>query len=178
MDPPFRVLDLSRLRTSAGLVVFEACISGLGEETVGNDVFGFSHIVLSSGAIVFLGALWYVSDEASALLMIYFFRALRNARKVTSTSNPSTPRPSIAHCWRTAQKELYNTSTSKAIKMFKRLVRQCRLVERAGLVAPAQAMKCHGAARNAIETMEMEGGRWIKDTLLIGGLLWLRGLEN
>jgi hypothetical protein len=86
---------------------------------VGNDVLGFSHIVLSSGAIAFLGALWYVSDEASSLLMVYFFCALKEAKKsVFSGSKPI----SIAHCWRLAQFELYNTSTSKAIKIFKRMV--------------------------------------------------------
>jgi CHAT domain-containing protein len=154
MNPSFRVLDLSRLRTSAGLIVFEACISGLGEETVGNDVLGFSHIVLSSGAIVFLGALWYVSDEASSLLMLYFFRALQNAKNsVSSGSRPI----SVAHCWRLAQIELYSTSTSKAIRLFKRMVRQCRLAEKAGLVASAQAKNCYNAARNTIETMEMDG---------------------
>lgn len=80
LQPPFRVLDLSRLHSQIALAVFEACVSGLGEETVGNDMLGFSHTVLSSGALAFLGALWSVSDEASALLMVYFFRALKKSK--------------------------------------------------------------------------------------------------
>ena len=174
LHPPFRVLDLSRLRSNAALVIFEACVSGLGEETVGNDMLGFSHIVLSSGASAFLGALWSVSDEASALLMVYFFRALKQARKVSPSTKPK-PRPyakedsqgtasvsvsapvSLARCWRTAQIQLYNTDTASAVATFRRMVKQCRLAEKAGLVAPAQSKKFCATAMSTIETIEMEG---------------------
>ncbi|KAH6708753.1 hypothetical protein BKA61DRAFT_579760 [Leptodontidium sp. MPI-SDFR-AT-0119] len=52
------ILDLARLHSNATLVIFEAHVSGLGEESIGNDLLGFSHAVLASGAIAFLGRLW------------------------------------------------------------------------------------------------------------------------
>ncbi|KAK0262335.1 hypothetical protein LTR35_017724, partial [Friedmanniomyces endolithicus] len=58
LQPPFRVLDLARMHSNASLIIFEACVSGLGEESIGNDLLGFSHAVLASGATAFLGGLW------------------------------------------------------------------------------------------------------------------------
>jgi CHAT domain-containing protein len=39
----FCVLDLARIRTRADLIVFNACFSGQGSTTGGNDVLGFSY---------------------------------------------------------------------------------------------------------------------------------------
>lgn len=72
LHPVFRVLYLVRLRSHAALVVFEVCVSGLGE-SIGNDLLGFSHPVLASGATAFLEELWKVGDEASGLLMVFLF---------------------------------------------------------------------------------------------------------
>ena len=46
LQEKFRVLDLAKLRSKAALVVFGACVSGLGHETIGSDIIGFSHAVL------------------------------------------------------------------------------------------------------------------------------------
>jgi CHAT domain-containing protein len=72
-------------------------VSGLGEESIGNDLLGFSHAVLASGAAAFLGGLWSVSDEASALLMLFLAEEIK-------TNNGSK---SLARCWRNAQIRLY-----------------------------------------------------------------------
>lgn len=110
---PLQVLDLVRLRSRAALVVFEACVSGVGEASLGNDVLGFTHSVLSSGAGAFLGALWSISDMMSAMLMSFLFRELAEA--ATAAAAPATSSDakapagtsSLAACLRRAQIRLY-----------------------------------------------------------------------
>ncbi|EXJ76151.1 uncharacterized protein A1O5_00659 [Cladophialophora psammophila CBS 110553] len=168
LNPPFRVLDLSRMRSSAALVIFEACVSSLGEETVGNDMLGFSHIVLSSGASAFLGALWSVSDEASALLMVYFFRALKDARE--SKAKEGIKPVSIVRCWRTAQLQLYEAHASSAISTFQEMADQCQDAEKAqkqpdgtkrpALISRSQSKRFRNALRSMVETIETEGANY------------------
>ncbi|OAP61370.1 hypothetical protein AYL99_03573 [Fonsecaea erecta] len=165
LNPPFRVLDLSRMRSSAALVIFEACVSGLGEETVGNDMLGFSHIVLSSGASAFLGALWSVSDEASALLMVYFFHVLKEATERKAKEGVESV--SIARCWRRAQLQLYKTTASSAISTFQEMAEQCQEARKAqkhpdgtqkpALIFPSQSRRFQNAVQSMIETIEMQG---------------------
>ena len=50
------------------LVVFAACLSGMGQGTLGSDILGFAHAVLGTGCAAYLGALWNVDDRASAEL--------------------------------------------------------------------------------------------------------------
>lgn len=104
LQEKFQVHDLAKLRSKAALVVFGSCVSGLGEHTIGNDMLGFSHAVLASGASSFLGGLWGVDDLASMLLLIFFHRNI-----VKRENN-------LAECFRQAQVELYqmNQSTTKA----------------------------------------------------------------
>jgi CHAT domain-containing protein len=125
LEKPLRVLELVRLRSRAALVVFEACVSGVGEGSLGNDVLGFAHSVLSSGAGAFLGALWEVSDKASAMLMSFLFReitaavaaAAATAPATTSRAQAPTGAASLAACLRKAQIRLYQTDarTAKAV---------------------------------------------------------------
>lgn len=42
----FRVADMSTIRSRVNLLVFAACLSGLGRATIGSDVLGFSHVTL------------------------------------------------------------------------------------------------------------------------------------
>lgn len=72
----FRVVDMSAIRSSVHLLVFAACLSGLGKATIGSEVLGFSHIVLSSGCQAFIGSLWEVRDFGSMLIMTLFYRHL------------------------------------------------------------------------------------------------------
>lgn len=106
-----KVRDLARMRSDASLVVFEACVSGAGEESIGNDLLGFSHSVLASGATAFVGGLWEVSDKASALLMRFFFKELKRNKEGKS----------LARCWRNAQASLYHLNTAGAVAVLKDL---------------------------------------------------------
>ena len=85
-----RVLDILQHRGGsqllASLIVFAACLSGLGEIASGNDVLGFSHAVLETGCSAFLGSLWEVSDIATILLMTQFYRLLRHNDKGESVA--------------------------------------------------------------------------------------------
>jgi CHAT domain-containing protein len=74
----FRVLDMSAIRSKVSLLVFAACLSGLGKATIGSEVLGFSHVVLSTGCQANIGTLWKVSDFASMLIMTLFYRLLRD----------------------------------------------------------------------------------------------------
>lgn len=73
----FRVLDMSTIRSRASLLVFAACLSGLGKATPSTDVLGFSHVVLSSGCQAYIGTLWEVSDLASMIIMTLFYQHLK-----------------------------------------------------------------------------------------------------
>ena len=93
----FRVMEVSQLTSRASLVIFGACLSGLGRVTNGNDVLGFSHAILQSGASNYLGALWSVSDYVTMLLIVSFFRKLALREKGVS----------LAKCWQCAQQTVY-----------------------------------------------------------------------
>ncbi|KAH8749821.1 CHAT domain-containing protein [Hyaloscypha finlandica] len=103
----FKVMELAKLKTNASLVVFCACLSGLGRVTNGNDVLGFSHAVLQSGAQVYMGALWEVSELETLILMILFYRKL------------AVQGVSIAKAWQHAQVSLYNMTKEMALQMLK-----------------------------------------------------------
>ncbi|KAH3317637.1 hypothetical protein KXW13_007191 [Aspergillus fumigatus] len=83
------------------------CMSGLGRVTVGNDVLGFSHAVLQSGAGAYMGALWNVDVSITMMLIVVF------SRKVAQR----TQRTTLAKCWQEAQKTLYNLTTDAAVSM-------------------------------------------------------------
>jgi len=104
--PPFRVLDLAALKRCARLVVFGCCWSGAGTANPGNDIVGFTHATLASGAQAFVGGLWKTSDVASMLLMVLFYREI--ARSLHG-------RPvRLAEAWRNAQVALYRSDVASA----------------------------------------------------------------
>ncbi|KAM6524465.1 hypothetical protein FALCPG4_010077 [Fusarium falciforme] len=98
--PPFRVLDLAALTDCARLVVFGCCWSGAGSANPGNDIIGFTHATLASGAQAYIGGLWKTDDIASMLLMVLFYREL--ARSLRGQ------RVRLAEAWRKAQVAMYN----------------------------------------------------------------------
>ncbi|KAI3573923.1 CHAT domain-containing protein [Fusarium oxysporum f. sp. albedinis] len=98
--PPFRVLDLAALTDCARLVVFGCCWSGAGSANPGNDIIGFTHATLASGAQAYIGGLWKTDDVASMLLMVLFYREL--ARSLRGQ------RVRLAEAWRKAQVAMYN----------------------------------------------------------------------
>lgn len=103
----FRVLDMAALPKCAPLVVFTACWAGLGSATVGNDILGFSHAVLASGARIYVAGLWELDEQVSMLLMVTFFRELA----VNASTTP------VAEIWRRVQGTMYNLDSAGAKAM-------------------------------------------------------------
>ncbi|KAH1654597.1 hypothetical protein KXX16_001388 [Aspergillus fumigatus] len=111
MGEDFRVLDMSTIKTNANLLVFAACLSGLGRATTGSEVLGFSHVILSSGCQAYIGTLRKVSDFASMLLMTLFYRTLKKA--------PWMP---LAYVLRQAQIELSQFDREHAARYLDQLI--------------------------------------------------------
>lgn len=76
-DGLLRVRDVFDLELTADLVVLSACRSGLGKEVPGEGVLGLSRAFLYAGAAGVVVSLWQVDDEATAELMIRFYRHLQ-----------------------------------------------------------------------------------------------------
>ncbi|KAF9761174.1 hypothetical protein IL306_003933 [Fusarium sp. DS 682] len=112
LQEEFKVMDLIRLQSKASVIVFAACVSGLGRTTPGNDMTGFSYAVLQSGASAYIGALWQVDDLASLVLIHVFHKQLRSTGDTVS----------VAECWRRAQEKLYRANTT----IFGDLLREAR----------------------------------------------------
>jgi CHAT domain-containing protein len=69
-----------RDKLDADLVVLSACVTGLGTYSHGDGMLGFAHAFLSRGARSVVLSRWYVSDEATALLMQRFYQNLLGKR--------------------------------------------------------------------------------------------------
>jgi CHAT domain-containing protein len=115
LKEPFLVRNLVRLHSEASLIIFEACVSGLGEESIGNDLLGFSHAVIGSGVNSFLGGLWYLRDHATALLMLFLFEEFETDKGSKT----------LARCWRNAQKKLYKLDVAGALEIFEDMSERC-----------------------------------------------------
>lgn len=102
-----RVMHLAHMRTAAAVIVFSACLSAKGEITQGNDMVGFSHALLQSGAQSYIGALWKVSDFTTMLMMTLLYRELDAGQYTTS----------IAECLRRAQIQFYKMTTERAMSI-------------------------------------------------------------
>jgi len=97
---PLKVSQFVQLKLNASLVIFRACMSGLGRFTESDDMTGFAHAVLKSGARSFIGSLWKTADRSNFLLMILFYNVLLENNEC-----------SFSKALATAQRELYNTTT-------------------------------------------------------------------
>jgi CHAT domain-containing protein len=107
----FRVVDMSATRSSVNLLVFAACLSGFGKATIGSEVLGFSHVVLSTGCQAYMGSLWKVSDFGSMFLMTLFYRRLK-----------SHPEQAVGELFRQAQLELLNMDVDRASVLLDEMV--------------------------------------------------------
>ena len=67
------ILDDTRLRLNADLVVLSACQTGLGDLKSAEGIIGLPRAFLAKGARSVLVSLWSVSDEATRLLMERFY---------------------------------------------------------------------------------------------------------
>ena len=72
-----RVVDLTGVISNAKAVIFSACLSGTGRSYSSDDIAGFSHAVLATGANVFAGCLWQVNDLTTLLHMVIFYSGFR-----------------------------------------------------------------------------------------------------
>ena len=142
----FRVVDLTSVSCRASMVFFGACLSGLGKATIGNDVTGFSHSMLSSGALVYLGALWRVDDISTMLLVVIFYRDI-------AKSAGDIP---VAEYWRRAQVSLYNKSLEEVKELIDDVLRGLDAAQAAGLEPEKFVKKGRAHLRNARDHLEMD----------------------
>lgn len=111
-----RALDLFEAQSSADLVIFSACSTGLGS-IVGNEVLGFSHVLVEAGCCSYLGALWEVNDVATMLMMVLFFRKIRQGMDDDNNS-----RISLSELWRLAMEEFYSLNPNRAREIIQDLM--------------------------------------------------------
>jgi tetratricopeptide (TPR) repeat protein len=78
-DGRFTVYDLLDTGLGADLVVLSGCETGRGRVEAGDELLGFAHGVLASGACALLASLWPVDDAATAAFMDRFYGALASA---------------------------------------------------------------------------------------------------
>ena len=140
----FRVVDLTSVPCHASMVFFGACLSGLGKATIGNDVTGFSHSILSSGALVYLGALWRVDDTSTMLLVVLFYRAIAKCAGDVS----------VAEHWRRAQISLYHKSVAEVKELMDDILQNLNTTQ----TKPKKFIVKNGGAHlhNARDHLEMD----------------------
>ncbi|KAL9077211.1 MAG: hypothetical protein Q9161_000477 [Pseudevernia consocians] len=142
----FRVVDLTSVACGASMVFFGACLSGLGKATIGNDVTGFSHSMLSSGALVYLGAVWRVDDVSTMLLVVLFYRGLAK----------SAGDVSVAEYWRRAQVSLYHKSLEEVKALTDDILRGLDAAHAAGFEPEKFVKKGKAHLRNARDHLDMD----------------------
>jgi CHAT domain-containing protein len=95
--------EIYSLRLEAELVVLSACDRGGGRIARGEGIIGLTRGFLFAGAQSLLVSLWPVSDEATAALVVDFYRglldgqskarALRESKLRAMARNPEYARP-------------------------------------------------------------------------------------
>lgn len=98
-----RVIDLLAVQSTVKVVVFSACLSGLGKATDRGDIVGFSHAVLAAGANAYIGALWHSNDLSTLVHMLFFYKELVHHEG----------RASIATAWHRATLALFSLKQEK-----------------------------------------------------------------
>ncbi|RAO74188.1 uncharacterized protein BHQ10_010200 [Talaromyces amestolkiae] len=137
-----RALDLFEAQSNADLVVFSACSTGMGT-VVGNEVLGFSHVLLEAGCSSYLGALWEVNDIATMLMMVLFFRQIRQCLDDRNSN------VSAAELWRLALEDFYNMNPKRArgiiqdlIHIWKNTAPAARQLVQGGMVYLKKLSQC------------------------------------
>jgi CHAT domain-containing protein len=97
-DGRLTVRELYAMRLDAQLVTLSACETGLGKVLSGDEVIGLTRGFFYAGARTIVASLWSVQDQATAELMISFYRnlahtdqreALRLAQIQTRETHPA-----------------------------------------------------------------------------------------
>ena len=73
--------EVETLRLPASTVVLSACDTGLAELATGDEMVGLVRAFLVAGAERVVASLWSVDDEATALFMGHFYRALQAGQR-------------------------------------------------------------------------------------------------
>jgi CHAT domain-containing protein/tetratricopeptide (TPR) repeat protein len=73
-DGFLRLHDIYNLELPVDLVVLSACNTGLGKEVKGEGLIGLTRGFMYAGASSVVASLWKVDDDATAVLMGYFYR--------------------------------------------------------------------------------------------------------
>jgi CHAT domain-containing protein len=78
-DGRLTVRELYAMRLDAQLVTLSACQTGLGKVLSGDEVIGLTRGFFYAGARTIVASLWSVQDQATAELMVSFYRNLAHA---------------------------------------------------------------------------------------------------
>ncbi len=76
-DGPLTVRDAQELPLRASLVTLSACETGVSRVAPGEELIGLTRGFLRAGVPAVLASLWAVDDEATASLMVDFYRGLQ-----------------------------------------------------------------------------------------------------
>jgi len=75
-DGVLQLREILKLELAAELVTLSACRSALGDLITGEGMVGLARAFMQAGADSIVASLWDVNDEASAELMLRFYRGL------------------------------------------------------------------------------------------------------
>jgi CHAT domain-containing protein len=82
-DGYLRVNEILNLRLPVEMVVLSGCRTGLGKEIKGEGLVGLTRAFMYAGAARVVVSLWDVSDEASARLMVHFYRGMLGPERLS-----------------------------------------------------------------------------------------------
>ncbi len=85
-DGYLRVHEIFNLKLPAELVVLSGCRTGLGKEIKGEGLLGLTRGFMYAGSARIVVSLWDVSDEASARLMVHFYRGMLGPERLSPAS--------------------------------------------------------------------------------------------
>lgn len=85
-DGYLRVNEILNLKLPVELVVLSGCRTGLGKEIKGEGLVGLTRAFMYAGAARIVVSLWDVSDEASARLMVHFYRGMLGPERLSPAS--------------------------------------------------------------------------------------------
>ena len=85
-DGYLRVHEIFNLKLPAQLVVLSGCRTGLGKEIKGEGLVGLTRGFMYAGSARVVVSLWDVSDEASANLMVHFYRGMLGTERLSPAS--------------------------------------------------------------------------------------------